>query len=404
MFDGMQPPGGVPNLEPEKADPDELPPKPKRQYKELRLTKRQENALQKKQRDIGRILRAQALGGKQQDFDDYFNKYFFGRWTRWENRTSLPSYRKKLRTYFRQTKGGEVYDHLNALVLEFAKTVARGDYNPAVQINATLAVGELNRSEQSGSDAQMPLPQALTTLLDIVNDPKLSDALHAAAMVGIQRHATSGISDANIRRSLTDAMLKLATAEPPTGPSVMGQQWIVAQALDTLGLLGSPGDGNAIFKAMINIVSDSRFSDRTRTIAAAALGRLNYAGVTGVDPAAEAAKIARFLLDAVAEQTRISTEASQPVSPRRIKQLLNSSLAALAGLGERKKGIMSLTNQAEKKALLDELHKTIKTPSDLLDGRSQGQDLGPPIEELRKGLEAWLLKQSGGGEPKKEGA
>ena len=402
MFGGPPPFGAPQNLEPEKADPDELPPKPSREYKEIRLSKADETGYMRQRSEIRRILMAGKLGGNQRVFDDFINKYFLGHWTLWENRTSLPSYRKELRGYFQQTKGGEVYDHLNTLVMEFANTVVRDNYNPAVQINALLAVGELNRAEPGSGETAAPVPQALAMLLEVVNDQQLPDALRAAAMVGVQRHAASGVGDANARRTLTNAMLKLATAEPPTGPTAMGRQWIVGQALDTLGLLGSPGEENAVFKAMIDVVADSGFTDRTRTIAADALGRLNYAGVAGVDPAVEAAKITRFLLDAVARQTRISTETTQPVSPRRIKQLINACLTALSGSGSAGQGIISLTNQAEKKALLDELHKTIKTLGDQLDKRgSQDMDIASHLEELRKGLEAWLQKQSG--EAPKEG-
>lgn len=404
LGEGMPPLGMPENLGPEEAEPNWRPPIAPRQYKEIKLTKEQEKVFKRQATAIGRILRARAFEGNQQAFDDYINKYYLGRWTIWENRALLPNYRNVLRTSFRQTKGGAVYDHLNSLVLVFAKTVVRGDYNPAVQINALLAVGELNRAESSGNAQASPWPQALAMLLEVVNDAKLSDAMHAAAMVGIQRHAALGISDNNVRRALAGAMLKIVAAEPPTGPSAMGKQWIVGQALDTLGFLGSPGEGNAVFKAMIKIVADPRFSDRTRAIAADDLGRLNYAGATGVDAAAEAAKVARFLLDAVNEQTRVNTEASQPVSHRRIKQLLNASLSALAGSGNGSKGIMSLASQAEKKVLLDELHQTVKAQSDQLNARnSQDKDIVPIIEELTRGLDAWLKKQSGGGEPKKEG-
>ncbi|MCD4728183.1 MAG: hypothetical protein K8R46_11005, partial [Pirellulales bacterium] len=186
------------------------------------------------------------------------------------------------------------------------------------------------------------------------------------------------------------------TADPPTGPSAAGREWIMAQAVDTLGLLGSTGDGDGVFKAMTGIVSDTRLSDRTRSVAAGALGQLNYAGAAGIDPVAEAAKLARFTADCCAKEIRSSKESSQSVSRRRIKQCLKASLTALTGADERHKGIMSLASQPDQQALLAEMHESIKKLSDMFDDRRrEGDDMGPPIEELRKKLEAWLRKQGG---------
>ena len=91
MFGGPPPFGAPQNLEPEKADPDELPPKPSREYKEIRLSKADETGYMRQRSEIRRILMAGKLGGNQRVFDDFINKYFIGHWTLWENRTSLPS-------------------------------------------------------------------------------------------------------------------------------------------------------------------------------------------------------------------------------------------------------------------------------------------------------------------------
>ena len=388
---------------PEPANPDELPPQPDKKYDELPLTKAEENKFKKQRLAIRRILLAKKFNGNQPMFDAYITRYFLGRWTQWKNTPLLPGFRQKLGSYFRQTKSGAVYDHLNALVLDFMNKLVRGNYNPAARINAMLAIGELNRVEQSGSAAAVPLPEALKALLDAVNDANLPDAIHAAAMVGVLRHAEAGIRDEGARRTLADAMLRLATADPPTGPSAVGREWIMAQAVDALGLLGSTGDGDSAFKAMTGIVSDTRLSDRTRSVAAGALGQLNYAGVAGIDPVAEAAKLARFTADCCAEETRLNRESAQSASRRRIKQCLEAALTALTGVDERHKGIMSLADQPDQQALLAEMHESIKELSDMFDDRRrEGDDMGPPIEELRKKLEAWLQKQ--GGKGAKEGA
>ncbi len=393
---GMFAPGEPMAPEPEPADPDELPPQPDKKYDELPLTKAEENKYKKQRLKIRQILLAKNFGGNQPMFDAYITRYFLVRWTQWKNITSLPGFRRDLRNYFRQTKSGAVYDHLNVLVLDFMNKLVRGNYNPAARINAMLAIGELNGVEQSGSAVAVPYPGALKTLVDSVGDADLPDTIHAAAMVGVLRHAAAGIRAEGSRRAMADAMLRLATADPPTGPSAAGREWIMAQAVDALGLLGSTGDGDGVFKAMTGIVSDTRLSDRTRSVAAGALGQLNYAGATGINPVAEAAKLARFTADCCAEEIRLSKESAQSVSRCRIKQRLEAALTALTGADERHKGIMSLAHQPDQQALLAEMHESIKELSDMFDDRrNESKDMGPPIEELRKKLEAWLQKQGG---------
>ena len=400
-MDGRFDPMGPKAPEPELADPDERPPQPDKKYDELPLIKAEADKYKKQRSKIRRIMQAKKFDGNQPMFDAYFLRYFLVRWTQWENIPFLPGYRQKLRSYFRQIKSGPVYDHLNVLVLDFMNKLARGNYNPAARINAMLAIGELNDVEPSGSAAVVPYPEALKTLSDAVSDADLPDAIHAAAMVGVLRHAEAGIRDEGSRRALATVMLRQATADPPTGPSAAGREWIMAQAVDTLGLLGSTGDDNDVFKAMTGIVSDTRLSDRTRSIAAGALGQLNYAGAVGIDPLAEAAKLARFTADCCAEETRLSKESAQSVSRRRIKQRLTSALTALTGVDDSHKGIMSLARQPDQKTLLAEMHDSIKELSDLFDDRrSDGNDMGPPIENLRKKLETWLQKQSGKGAKK----
>ncbi len=295
------------------AEPNEAAPQPdKKTYDELPLTKDEEAKYVRQRPKIRQMLVEKNFGGNQQLFDEFINRYFLGRWTLWKNVTLLPRYRTDLTNYFRQTKSGPVYDHLNALVLDFMNKVVRGNYNPAARINAMLAIGELNSVEPSGGEPAVPLPEALTSLIAAVKDAKLPDAIHAVAMVGVLRHLEAGVRDEAARRSLADAMLRLVTADPPTGAFAAGHEWIMAQAADALGLLGATGDGNNVFNALAGIVADARFSNCTRCAAARALGRLNYTGATGIDPLAAGAKLARFAADCCAEETRAAKRPRNP--------------------------------------------------------------------------------------------
>jgi hypothetical protein len=276
-------------------------------------------------------------------------------------------------------------------VLEFMSKLAAGPYHPAVQINAMLMIGELNGVE---GPPPIPLPNALDVMLAAVNNTKVSEAVRAVAMVGIQRHVAAKAPDDDTRRTLTAAMLKLAAADPAAGAGA-GREWILAQALETLGRLGSVGENNAAFKTMLKAVSDAKISFSTRTIAAESLGRLNYAGVAGINPVAAAAVLGQFAIDACTEEIRLTKQTEYPVSRRRMKQRLGAVLLALNGGDEENpKGIASLAGDKTQQTFVGALQKDIASLTSVLDdNRRKDDDLQDPVEKLRSTLEAWLKKK-----------
>ncbi len=307
-----------------------------------------------------------------------------------------------MRTPFRNAKSGEVFDDLNALALDVLKKLATGNYHPATRINAMLAIGELNRVEQTGIEAPVPLPEALKVLVAAVESEKVSDGIRAAAMVGVLRHAAAHISDEEARRSVTTAMLRLVSADPPAGPSAAGREWIVAQGLKTLGLLESPGEGNAVFKALLSAVADAKLSLCTRSIAADSLGHLKYSDAGGIDPAETAATLARLAADACAEEVRLLKPDSVAVERGRIKRRLDAVLTALSGPvppEEGCKGIASLAKEEGQKAWIEELSGKkglVRVVSETLDDprmREKEKDVKAGVEGLPKKLDAWLAKK-----------
>ncbi len=165
------------------------------------------------------------------------------------------------------------------------KLAAGNSYHPAVRVNAMLMIGELNRVEQPPT----PLPEALDVMIAAVQSPKLSDAVRATALVGIKRHVVAGISDEEVRKKLTAALLKVAADDLPAGATRDGREWILRQALEILGRSGSVGENNAVFTLLAKTLSDAKLPLKIRTAAAESLGRLNYSGATGINPADVAA-------------------------------------------------------------------------------------------------------------------
>ena len=368
--------------------PVEAAPKPEQNYEELPVEALKKNDANK----VSSILMAgKFANGDQALFDSFYQDYFLSRWTKVKTIASLPAWRKELRISHLGKKAANpnVHDHLNTLVLEFMKNLAVGPYHPAVQVNAMLMIGELNGVEMPPT----PLPEALNVMMAAAGNAKLSDAVRVAALVGIQRHIAAGISDQEVVRSLTSALLKLEAADLPAGAAAAGREWILALATETLGRLGSVGENNAVFKMMAKTLSDVKLSLSTRSIAAESLGRLNYAGAAGINPVEAAAMLGQFVIDACTEELRRGKDAGLPISRRRMKQSLSAAMLALIGGEENRKGIAPLAREPGQRAFLAELQKNIETLMKVLDKASEGDDLEGPVDQLRSTLEAWLKKK-----------
>ena len=331
--------------------------------------------------------------GQEPTFDKFYHKYFLARWTDPRNIANLPAFRKELRTSHlgKKNSGTQVvHDHLSALVLNFMENLIDGPFHPAVQINAMLMIGELNGVERPPT----PLPEALQLMIAAVGNTDRSDAVRAAAMVGIQRHVGAGVTNQDTRRTLTTALLNVADDDLPAGIQRPGRQWILGQALETLASLGAVGNGNAVFKIMLKTTADDNLSLSTRSIAAESLGRLNYAGATGINLADAAAVLGRFVLEVCAEELDKAKDTDEPVSRQRMQQCLSAVETALEGDKEmnRPGGIASLAKTQNQRALVDGFQKNIQSMSEQIVDWEEGDDLTDAVKKLQSDLEALVNK------------
>ena len=384
---------GATEPEPESAEPADAAPKSDQQFDEDQV----DNTQKQQRTKIGQMLRDQQFGpGQQAVFDTYYNDYALPQWTLLKNLGNVHLYRPTLRNELRQAKSGQVHDHLNTLIMEYMKKLATtGNYHPAVRVNAMLMIGELNRVEATGNEMPTPLDEGLQVLIVIVENAKLSDAVRAAAMVGILRHAAAGIRDDEVRKPLAVAMLKLASANIPASPAGPGREWLRSQAIETLGRLGSVGDNDGVFNLLLKNVADSKLSFSTRCIAAESLGRLNYAGTGGISPVDTAAILGQFVIKACGDELRLAKETEKHISRRRMKQRLSAARAAIFGSEEnRSKGLASLAREQLQQTFLADFQKTLEATTDKLDDKKlEGDDLETAIDDLRTNIEGWLKKK-----------
>ncbi|MBX7165393.1 MAG: hypothetical protein K1X74_03505 [Pirellulales bacterium] len=152
--------------------------------------------------------------------------------------------KRDLRNY--GNKGNtQAHDALNKLLLTSLQRLA-GDpaFHPASRVNWTLILGDLNAQEPplAGTGAPTPLGDAAGALVKLVSDPKQHDAVRAAALVGLLRHAQSHkaapfLQDAQ-RQAVVAAMQALAGAETPADRPAEVHQWLQRQSKMILAALG----------------------------------------------------------------------------------------------------------------------------------------------------------------------
>ncbi len=294
---------------------------------------------------IGRIaMKGTFEGDEQAVFDKYFQSYFFPSWADPSFIAKVQDQRGKLRTFFKQSRSGQVHDELLALSMRFLKILADTSgppFHPATRYNAMLAIGELNDSEPSSSSLAVPHADALPVLLESLKKGP-SDALRVAALRGLLRHCTSGIANAQVRDAeVIPALLELAKSRPPKDRSPEGHAWMRALAIESLAALhvsGVAGAGavgpNGVLDAIVVILGDPASPLPVRCAAARALSSINPAPQFSTTPDQMAALLRQ--LTAAFCEAELDREKKFPdtlVFRREVRERLNDVKKALDARG-----------------------------------------------------------------------
>jgi len=215
-------------------------------------------------------------------------------------------------------KTGAPYDRLLETAFNYLTRISARGYHPAVRYNAMLMLGELNVQElpPGSKSAVQPYPPAQKQLLQVLKNPD-SDAVLIAALVGLQRHASLGINDPQVRDAqLIPMLLDLAKSAPPKDRSPEGHAWIRAMAIDVLALLRVPGPDGSVVVAMVVIVGDKETPLMTRLAAARALGSLDLRGFKALTPSQLAVPLGNLAVEVCSsEVSRARLPARPAVRP-----------------------------------------------------------------------------------------
>ncbi len=296
-------------------------------------------------------------------FNSYYLQYAFARWRVPENINQLPKFRAEFRTDLGLAKAADVHKRLTDMALEVFPKMAAGNDPPAVRVNAALMVGELNLKEWAGNVPPKSLPAAIDPLLTIVNAKEQLDAVKAAALVGLTRHAELGIEDDDARQQVVNTLVKLAEAPLRPGPAADGQAWVKSQAIEILGVLGGTGESNAVPDLLGKILGDSDIPLSVRRAAARALGRLNYL-TAGVHANVLAAAVGKFVV-AACRHAKTELDEGKTVSAPAVKTYLLAAKTALAGSDPHHLGIVGAAKGTAEEtfvaAVLEKLEKVQET-------------------------------------------
>jgi hypothetical protein len=284
-------------------------------------------------------------------------------------------------------------------VLDYMSKLAKGNYHPVVRYNAMLMIGDLNSVDGMLSTQDIPWNDAMPVLLEALGDAKQILPVKVAALVGIIRHVTAAQSNTQIQlfnpSQISSTLLKVLSGPDASDPSDDGQVWLRRRAIDILGLMGNLGPNNQVPKLLLGYAGDSKLPLRLRLSAADALGKLKYAGASGLNPVEIAKSLAQLMIDVC--DVELNTKGTPAVDrQRRLKARMAPEMDAL-------RAISPLASGGQKTALdnlqgvFNDLLKTLdkdvsKAGED--DLQKYNDELKKALEDCQAKLKSWLAKQA----------
>jgi hypothetical protein len=245
------------------------------------------------------------LNANQSIFDAFFTKFYFPMRTQTtpEVLADLPAERHRFfRDYMEICKVPTVHAHLCNMTLAQMQLIVDDNFHPVVRYNAMLIIAGLNDQEKvvvgAAPATPEPMLRALPVLLDQLNKPEQTDAIHVAALLGLVRHMEwdnfkSGPPiGAPLKAVVVKALLDLATAKtPPAGRNAEGHEWFRRRAIEGLAHASYARVEPPVAAAMETLLKDETESLPIRCAAAAAIGRMTYQAPVKLDPQATAREL-----------------------------------------------------------------------------------------------------------------
>jgi hypothetical protein len=234
---------------------------------------------------------------ERQKFNDYFTKYFFPLMASADpvQLGKAADMRDELfREYLWRTSNEQLQRDLTKLAFDamFPVIVSREPppFEPSARYNAVLLIGLLDEqyASRGGANAGVarPYPDANRLLVQIVEaglaGQNLPTALVVGALVGLERHANlqrqqPALAPAAVAAMNAAALKTVNLDKPFREMDAEVFAWIQYRAASVLAQLGSVGNGNQNYDAVLRLVSNLKSLD-DRCATAALLSRFNLEG------------------------------------------------------------------------------------------------------------------------------
>jgi hypothetical protein len=292
----------------------------------------------------------------------------------------------------------EAHDRANNYLLSKLPEMATNGKEIVTRVNAMLLLADLDAQELKlgGAGLATPLPAALPLLIEAYRTADQSDAVKVAALVGVLRHAESGIADNEVRDLVLDEMIQTVAAKTaPTGRSEEGHIWIRRRAADILSALGATGtekDATLVVQVLATIVEDKNEPLPLRADAARALGQLKLETPPDLNLSRLAELVANLAIDATNQETNrrglrhylnaVEVSLKGPPPPTKPGEPPTAApLGGIAGTATAEPHQEYLTGLV---AAIDPLFKLV------IDEKVEDDNLAFQIETTRQDLVTWL--------------
>ncbi|MDG2207436.1 MAG: hypothetical protein P8K78_05985 [Pirellulales bacterium] len=289
---------------------------------------------------------------------------------------------------------GDLIKHAEISGLAPSKT----DFHPAVKLNAMLVLRDLNDKQPQKNKPKTASPRT-STQLDLVayleSIDGLSDILLVGALSGIERHV-----DFEQDPSRRDRIAKVVTAvidlPKGTGRSDDAVGWIRRQAVDILGKLRLPGEGDAYVEKLDEIIINTMEPLPLRIAAAEALRKMDLSRLPDGTIEKLTQSLTQLASDAcdyeIVEQLRQNRPFSKPRLQHRLAAVRLTVTGDLQGQatdgGQMAGGLMAVAtdeDQAALQKLLTEIQK-IETRLNTLAATTPSNQVEDLLQESVRGL------------------
>jgi hypothetical protein len=264
-----------------------------------------DNALSSKRDEImTAIKQGNAPAANRAEWNAFFDKFYFARWTAEGNTGFVQTYSRDLIARDLKSATGNARTFLLAKSLEsLMKMTNDKTLNPTARYNAVLAVGQLTTKDGAGAEPPVFYEDALKQLITLYDNESTAEYIRFGALIGIVRHAQAGISNEEFKNNKVPAIfIKTIESRNPVADRDADEQmkldWFRTRAFDGLAALKIT-DQNTIQNVLTvvkNVIRSETESFEMRCRAARLLGELDLQSVAEKIKPAEFGQISGLLL------------------------------------------------------------------------------------------------------------